>query len=159
MADNLAVIQATFSDWRTVKGRKQLQLIFEVPIEQQGDVLARLGAPSGDSPKWCAIALLAPNASAPAPVQNEKIERGKAAYAGKNDMEKAATRAAMLCKDRQFQAWLVDEPSEHQAATEVKRQLRIQSRSEIATDQQAYRKFLALETEFRVATGQMADPR
>jgi hypothetical protein len=53
-----AVIKATFADWRTIKGRKQLQLHFEVPIELQAQVLTYLGAPDPTNPKWCAIALL-----------------------------------------------------------------------------------------------------
>lgn len=53
-----AAFKATFSDWRTVKGRKQLQLIFEVPLEQQEQVLTMLGAPSPSDPAWCGIALL-----------------------------------------------------------------------------------------------------
>lgn len=53
-----AVIQATFADWRPVKGRKQLQLIFEVPLEETAIVLKMLGAPMPDKETWCAIALL-----------------------------------------------------------------------------------------------------
>lgn len=52
------VIDATFSDWRTVKGRKMLQLIFEVPLEKQTEVLTMLGAPDPANPKWCAVAVL-----------------------------------------------------------------------------------------------------
>ena len=52
------VIKATFSDWRPVKGRKVLQMVFEIPLEQTSEVLTMLGAPMPDSETWCAIALL-----------------------------------------------------------------------------------------------------
>lgn len=60
MTDEPAAIKAVFADWRTVKGRKQLQLIFEVPLEQQGLVLKMLGAPMPDRHIPVAIALLDP---------------------------------------------------------------------------------------------------
>lgn len=49
------IIKASYSTWRPVQGRKVLQIIFEVPLEQQTEVLTMLGAP-GD--QWVAIALL-----------------------------------------------------------------------------------------------------
>ena len=52
------VIKATFSDWRPVKGRKVLQMVFEVPLEQTNEVLSMLGAPMPDKETWVAIALL-----------------------------------------------------------------------------------------------------
>lgn len=52
------VIQADYSNWRTVAGRKVLQLVFEVPIEQTADVMEKLGVPMPGENKWCAIALL-----------------------------------------------------------------------------------------------------
>jgi hypothetical protein len=52
------VIQADYANWRTVAGRKVLQLVFEVPIEQTADVMEKLGVPMPGESKWCAIALL-----------------------------------------------------------------------------------------------------
>lgn len=54
MTDTPAVIQATFHNFKPVLGRKQLQLIFEVPIEHMQHVLAATGAP-GEA-NWFAIA-------------------------------------------------------------------------------------------------------
>jgi len=53
-----AIIQATFAEWRMVKGRKVLQIICEVPLEAQGEVFAALGAPMPDNDTWVAIARL-----------------------------------------------------------------------------------------------------
>jgi hypothetical protein len=52
------VITADYVNWRTVTGRKALQLIFEIDISKQEEVLKMLGAPSCDSSRPCAIALL-----------------------------------------------------------------------------------------------------
>lgn len=57
MAD-LRGIEADFATWRPVQGRKVLQLVFEVPIEQTQHVLDMLGIPQSGGSKWCAIALL-----------------------------------------------------------------------------------------------------
>jgi len=58
------VIQADYANWRPVAGRKVLQLVFEVPIEQTEQVMQRLGVPMPGESKWCAIALLANSGSA-----------------------------------------------------------------------------------------------
>jgi single-strand DNA-binding protein len=50
------VIQADYANWRPVAGRKVLQLVFEVPIEQTEQVLKMLGVPMPGESKWCAIA-------------------------------------------------------------------------------------------------------
>ena len=52
------IIKAAWADWRPVKGRKVLQLVFEVPLEQTSEVLTMLGAPMPDKETWVAIALL-----------------------------------------------------------------------------------------------------
>src|SRR4051812_4591789 len=54
-----AVTQATFSDFRLVKGRKVAQLVFEVPIEQADQALAALGGlPQPATEAWVALARL-----------------------------------------------------------------------------------------------------
>ena len=51
-------IKATFHNFKNIAGRKVLQLHFEVPIEQAGQVYEALGWPDPAEAKWCAIALL-----------------------------------------------------------------------------------------------------
>lgn len=58
MTDRPAAIRAQFADYRTVKSRSTLQLIFEVAIEQQAEVFAALGFPLPSAPLWCAVARL-----------------------------------------------------------------------------------------------------
>lgn len=52
------IIRADFSNWRPIQGRKVMQLIFEVPIEEAEGALKMLGIPQPGESKWCAIALL-----------------------------------------------------------------------------------------------------
>jgi len=87
------VVDATFHDWRTVKGRKMLQLVFEIPIEKQGEVLTLLGHPEPSGSKWCMIALKDVRKPAQARV-TEKPERS------------LAERCAILCADVRFREWL-----------------------------------------------------
>lgn len=52
------VIRADYANWRPVAGRKVLQLILEVPLEQTADVMEKLGVPMPGESKWVAVALL-----------------------------------------------------------------------------------------------------
>jgi hypothetical protein len=111
-----------------------------------------------------------PPQSAPQkPVSEARRMAAKESYASKSDMEKAATRAALLCKDRNFQLWLGDgQPlparwtpgdSEMWAASRLRGVLRVDSRSSIASDPEVYDRFMALETEYKRETGQLAEVR
>lgn len=57
-------IDAEYVNWRTVMGRKVLQLVFEIDIARQQEVLTMLGTPTVGESKWVAIALLENNGSA-----------------------------------------------------------------------------------------------
>src|SRR6185312_1949771 len=158
---DLAVIKATFSDWRTVKGRKQLQLIIEVPLEQQREVLERLGAPNGENPLWCAIAMLTKEAAHPKPIDLSKSERGKELYRSKDAMEQAAIRACILCEDLKFQLWASKHsvPGITDTASWLRFKLNVHSRNEISSSDRAYNKFLELEAQYKMDSGLMAEAR
>jgi hypothetical protein len=56
---NPAAFQATYSDFRLVRSRKVVQLVFEVPLEASPGVLDVLGGmPNPAAEIWCAIARL-----------------------------------------------------------------------------------------------------
>lgn len=213
----MTAIRATFADWRTVKTRKALQLIFEVSLEQQAEVLAILGAPMPDVDTWVAIARLKPDAGAitrealaklnalmaneqalphdagehpvdakpgaearqgdpqaslrdaeerPAvpdvpqtPTRqgepSERSRQAKARYAAMTPQEQAVVRAARLPDDPRFQAWAWG----YDPADYVRGVCRVKSRAEIATNPEAYRRFIEMETAYLAGTGQMAEPR
>lgn len=140
-------IQATFSDWRTVKSRKMLQLVFEVSLEQQAEVLTMLGAPLPDAPQWCAIALM--NSPAGPSTQEQKGHAtGKSPGkdtpppAGEHHKDRRPweslapqQQAGILCSDGGFQkyvrertGWIADEQS---AAVWLREELGILSRREL----------------------------
>lgn len=55
-----AAIQASFANIRIIQGRKVLQLVFEVPVEDAPKITAALGWPNPAEPARCAIAKLKP---------------------------------------------------------------------------------------------------
>ena len=59
MDTGLSAFQACFTDWRLIKGRKQIQLVFEIPLEA-GDLAYKAlgGMPDPGQSVWCAIARL-----------------------------------------------------------------------------------------------------
>lgn len=51
-------LNATFCNLKNIQGRKVVQLIFEVPIEQAEKACMVLGWPDAIDPKWCKLELL-----------------------------------------------------------------------------------------------------
>lgn len=163
------VIQATFADWRTVKGRKQLQLIFEVPLEQQEVVLKMLGAPMPNDAKWYAIARL--NAeSEVVPDNGPEAERRNTDRAGDkkawSDLS-PAQQAGIRCGEVAFRKFLeegnygpsgVSTPfseSKEAAATYVRFVCGVQSRADIGKDRTSLNKWRDLEAAYQAW---LADP-
>lgn len=103
MSAKPAVIRAEFTDYRPVKTRRVLQLVFEVPAEQQAEIFEVLGYPIMGSSTWCGIARLVAGAGAPVPVSSEPV----AAIEKTKPLRSNA--AAVMCKQNtDFQNWLVD---------------------------------------------------
>lgn len=124
-------IQARYADWRPVKGRKVLQVILEVPLEQQGEVLGLLGAPLPDRDLWVAVALLADH-------RNENTLKGG----------KIAQEAGILCAERSFKEWC-GEASDEGAARYVRERCNIDSRAHLDHDQDAARAFKDMKLEYQ----------
>lgn len=148
--DTPCVIDACFHDWRTVKGRKSLQLIFEIPLEKQGDVLALLGHPEPSGSKWCMIALRAPEkAQAPA-VQASDSERSSKPKRKFNELS-LPEQAGIRCEDGRFERFLHDRmPDGFVTAEDAVRALcGVSSRRELSTNHAAANKWRAIEREFQ----------
>jgi hypothetical protein len=67
--------------------------------------------------------------------------------------KKAVAMAGMLCQEPKFQAWLwktgiSTEPNEEGAAEALRHHLLVKSRSELATDEKARKKFYELKASF-----------
>lgn len=150
-------IEADFATWRPVQGRKVLQLIFEVPIEQTEQVLKMLGVPQPGDSKWCAIALLDPGAPAKptqAVIDGDKQMReiyGKPSLQAEGGSPKKwseynrSQQCAILCGDPDFWRYF-NSTSQEDATKRVKAHLRITSRKELDDPQKhgTWDEFLAL---------------
>lgn len=90
MTDQAAAFKGTFHDMKFVKGRKQAQIIVEIPIEHAAAVVAAFGAPNPENPVWIALARL-------------DIQPAKEEPKPKN---REAQKAGMLCDDPRFQAFV-----------------------------------------------------
>lgn len=115
------VIRADYSNWRPVAGRKVLQLILEVPIEQTADVMEKLGFPLPGESKWVAVALLNEKPSSPhsLPINGNNGEAKLATAPANDGIAGSATKerkpfaslplsqqAAIRTQDSQFQDFL-----------------------------------------------------
>ncbi len=148
-----AAFQATYSDWRLIKGRKQVQIVFEVPLEQASAVHDVLGGmPDPSKSVWCAIARLNSEkealASQETPATTPRADADNATRGAK----KLTQRIAILCQDPVFQQFLAEEyeieKSENTAADFVRDKCRVASRKDIAgTDAQV--QWQNLYTEFQ----------
>ncbi len=196
------VIKATFAEWKMIKTRKVLQLVLEIPLEQQGEVLTRLGPPMPDQEKWVAVALLdglvaseserpqdsercdcgatlifddengiahCPSCKShesyipPPKPNNVRSLNAKRAYADKDESHRAISRAGILARDPKFWGWVNRGGrivrNELDAAVYIRGWCEVESRKEFAIKPGAYSKYLQLETEYRMGTGQMAENR
>jgi len=173
MTQQGAALAATFADYRTVKSRKVLQLILEIPIEKQAEAFLVLGFPMPDNPPWVAVAKLDPKLMQPnstGPKNEAASERAKAEYRFKPPAEQAVVRAARLCTELRFQQWLEPhcaakgitssaQPGEESTADLLRRCIGVKSRAEIASDPAACQRFLSIETAYKEAHGMMAEQR
>lgn len=95
-----SAFQATFSDFRIIKGRKVAQIHLEVPIEAANSALDVLGGvPNPESEVWVAVARLDPKASAPQFQQADKPRR-------RWDEMKPTEQAGIACQDKAFWQFL-----------------------------------------------------
>lgn len=163
---DVAAIQGTFSDYRLVKGRGVLQIVVEIPVEAQAQAFAALGYPEPGKDIHVAVARLQPIvASQDKPAERDAAgaclggpDPGPPLSRPKTEGERARIRAVMLCQDQRFRRWSNMLWGEN-SADWLRGRLGIASRSELATNPAALKRFLALETRYLIETGQMAEPR
>ena len=145
----MSAVAAEFVQLKTFRVSPKAQLILEIPVEKVLEVLQTLGSPDPGKSLWVGVVRLKEE-----PVQPE----------AKKEQHPLVTRAVMLCKDQGFQEWLngpfpEDGHPEEATAAALKYAVDIKSRAELATNEEAQKKFLALEAEFKQATGHMAEKR
>ena len=153
--DRLAAFQACFTDWRLVKGRKVVQLVFEVPLEGADHAYQTLGGmPDPAQSVWCAVARLQQH------ITTGKEGDGGITAASRNDIFQEDTetepapdvviptsparaaykplslaqRVALQCRDELFQRFLIVEGKardEIDVPDAVRAYCGVKSRSEI----------------------------
>lgn len=105
-----AAFQATFSDFRIVKGRKVAQIVLELPIELADAALTSLGGlPKPDAEAWVGVARLDPSRQEPASGETEKERRQFC------DLP-MAQQAGIKAADPAFARFLGCEPGDYCAA-------------------------------------------
>lgn len=58
MNERAAILEATYCDLRFVKGRKQCQIVLEIPTERAQAFVSMFGTPNPADPAWVALARL-----------------------------------------------------------------------------------------------------
>lgn len=89
-----AAIKAAYHTYNRVLGRKVLQIVLEVPLEQEGAVHASIGYPAPDGSTWVAIARLQE--------PEKQTEKPKRSW---GDMPRSQ-QAGMKCADLDFRRYL-----------------------------------------------------
>lgn len=146
---NAALIDGNYADFKLVKTRSVCQLIIEIPIERAEAAIAAFGMPIPGSEIHVAVARLVDPATSKEPrtPNPDASERGRAAYAEKAPGEQAIVRSALLAREAAFQTWLnVD--SETRAADAIRRHCQIHSRKDLATNNEAFSRFIKLESDY-----------
>lgn len=123
-----AAVKARYADWRPVKGRKVLQIVLEVPLEQQNEVLAMLGAPLPDRDLWVAIAVLS---DAPGELKGGRL----------------AQIAGIVCNEIAFQQWS-GRANAGDAADFIRQRCGVESRAMLDHDETAGSAFREMKAEY-----------
>lgn len=130
-----AIIKATFSEWRMVKGRKVLQIICEVPLEAQAEVFGALGAPMPDTDTWVAIARLRPEAVATPELEPPHKPKSLAQIAG------------IICNEPAFWTYIKVKDAD-EAARYVRGHCGVSSRAALDSNEDAALAFRTLRTDY-----------
>lgn len=135
-----AAFQATYSDWKLVKTRGMIQVVFEVPLADADaayDVLG--GMPDASKERWFGIAAI--RSAETVPPRQIESKRSVGENREWRDLL-PQQQAGIRCEETAFETFLKEERSddwhETQNAAECVRLIcGVQSRSELATNHKA----------------------
>jgi hypothetical protein len=153
MADD-AIIQADYTEWRMVKTRSTLQLIFEVPLEAQERVMQALGVPLPNVSTPVAIARLRANAEPAPQIEHANDQRAADDIPGKPPRPLSQV-SAILCNIVAFRRFIMEQydgwdqmPTVEEAADWLREQCGVQSRREFDTDDAAAANFRNIRAQY-----------
>ncbi len=151
-----AAFQATYSDWRLIKGRKVVQVVFEVPMEAANEAYQALGGmPNPAAEVWCAIARLVQPAGKGVGVETtNRAQPALGDVPARAPRNKLAQLAGMLSKTPLFHRyleitnWEGFRIEEEAAAQYIRNYCGVGSRADIIPNTPAEDKFLKLYNDF-----------
>ena len=140
--------KATYSDWKLVKTRGVVQIVFEVPLAEADGAYEILGGmPVIAKERWFGIAAIKASQqeedrAVPRQTSSPSTGGAKRDKMDWRDLQPAA-QAALRCNDATFRAFLVEEHESRprdvsdpeEAAEFIRSMFGINSRSELGTDQ------------------------
>jgi hypothetical protein len=147
-----AAFKATYAEWRVIKTRATVQLVFELPIERADEAYQALGGmPIAAHEVWCGIARLDPSKEHPLPPHSAEAAPRPASSspqplpAGENKQKRQfgemapSQQAGMLSQDRAFRLFLAEKfdmpiPDPDEAASIIRSQCKVKSRADIKPD-------------------------
>ncbi len=160
-----AVIPATFSDWKLIKTRGVVQLVFEIPIENADAAYQVVGGmPNAATERWFAIARLNESKRATPPAPAGEAEAHKVAPVSPTPQHwggmSPAQQSGMLCNEQKFQTFIREVYSERwrlmnngtdaeRAALIVRSLCSVKSRSELAQNEAAARIWRSIVSDYR----------
>lgn len=154
MADE-AIIRGEYVEWKMVKTRKALQLVFEVPLEHQALVQAALGTPMPDQSNPVAICRLVEGVR-----ENNVVQLEDHRQAPEEDDDFTPPRplsqiAAILCNNAVFQKFIQEEsegwdhrPTSDEATNWLRAVCGIESRKELNTNEVAAARFRKIRGQY-----------
>lgn len=180
-----AVIDGTYSDFKIVKTRSVFQMVIEGPIERAAEAVAMFGVPQPGQEIHVAVARLqvptpiahevpAPNArpqeterslsAGAAPAREPKSDAARERFKMLGEPEQMVAKCAMHCADPYFRDWLaiIEDhfiKDSEEAAQVVRFRCGIKSRSELASNGAAARKWQQMVTDYDLWRGMMAELR
>lgn len=110
-----AAFRAAYSEWKVIKTRATVQLVFEIPIELADQAYQALGGmPIAAKEVWCGIARIDPKAvqrpavsQAAAEAPRPELQAPNPAGAAK-ERNRLAQQAGILCNERLFRLFLAE---------------------------------------------------
>jgi hypothetical protein len=136
---DVAAFRGTFSDLKFLKGRRVVQFVLELPLEEGARLVEAFGAPNPASEVWVGFTRLVDAGSSNGRTSDFESDNlgSKPGPAAKPERSNAVRQAGVVCKEPEFWRFLRDkrdEPifTESQAAEFVRSKCcRVSSRADI----------------------------
>ena len=154
----MTAFKAVYADWKLIKTRSVVQVVFELPVEQADQAYEVLGGmPVAAKERWFGVAAIrnpeaSPGASVsqPDPVEQPRPDRAKKDW---RDLP-PSQQAALRCNDPKFRAFMTEKHglvsvSSDGAASAVRLICSVKSRSELDTEHRSRVIWKQLDDQFQ----------